>query len=112
MKTYLASLVASMSFIAAPVGPAQQAIVQVFGAGSAVAIKVARCESRFDPRAVGRAGERGLFQIHPVHFHSTIRSPAGSIYVDPRRLFEPKYNARVAWVLSRGGTNWRPWTCA
>lgn len=65
------------------------------------AIRVARCESRLDPRAVGGAGERGLFQIHPVHFS----------WADPRRLFEPIYNARVAYRLSRGGTSWRAWTC-
>ena len=61
------------------------------------------CETggTYDPRAVGRAGERGWFQIHPVH-----RS-----WVDWGRLFDPFYNTRVAYRLSRGGTNWRPWTC-
>lgn len=28
-------------------------------------LRVARCESRLDPYAVGRAGERGVFQLHP-----------------------------------------------
>jgi hypothetical protein len=67
------------------------------------AIRVARCETggTFNPRAVGRAGERGLFQIHPVHFG----------WAQPWRLFDPVWNARVAYRLSRGGTSWRAWSC-
>lgn len=80
------------------------AIRLVFPASTeAAAIRVARCETggTFNPRAVGRAGERGLFQIHPVHFS----------WAQPHRLFDPVWNSRVAFRLSRGGTNWRPWTC-
>jgi hypothetical protein len=67
------------------------------------AVRVAGCETgwTFNPRAVGRAGERGLFQIHPVHFS----------WAQPWRLFDPVWNARVAYRLSRGGTSWRAWTC-
>jgi soluble lytic murein transglycosylase-like protein len=66
-------------------------------------MRVASCETggTFNPRAVGRAGERGLFQIHPVHFGR----------LDERRLFERRYNARVAYRMSRGGRDWSPWTC-
>lgn len=76
-------------------------ICHVFGSRCPAAIRVARCESRLNPRALGRAGERGLFQIHPVHFG----------WVDERRLFEPLYNARIAFRLSRGGRSWAHWTC-
>jgi hypothetical protein len=67
------------------------------------AIRVATCETggTLDPRARGRLGERGLFQIHPVHFG----------WLDERRLYEPRYNARAAFRLSRGGRDWSPWTC-
>jgi soluble lytic murein transglycosylase-like protein len=65
------------------------------------AIRVARCESRLYARAVGSAGERGLFQIHPVHF----------AWASPARLFDPFYNARVAYRLSRAGRSWSHWTC-
>lgn len=67
------------------------------------AIRVATCETggTLDPNSRGAAGERGLFQIHPVHFG----------WLDERRLYEPLFNARIAYRLSRGGTNWRPWTC-
>lgn len=80
-----------------------RAIRQVFGARAPAAIRVARCETggTFDPRAVGRAGERGIFQIHPVHFG----------WAQPRRLFDPVWNSRVAYRLSRGGRDWRPWSC-
>jgi hypothetical protein len=77
-------------------------IEHVFGASASYAKAIAYCESRYYPHAVGAAGERGIFQIHPVHFGS----------VDESRLFEPLYNARFAWRMSRGGTSWAPWTCS
>jgi hypothetical protein len=78
------------------------AIRLVFPASTeAAAIRVARCESLLNPRAVGRAGERGLFQVHPVHFG----------WAQPWRLFDPVWNSRVAYRLSRGGTSWRAWSC-
>lgn len=74
-------------------------VCAVFGSRCAKAWAVAYCESRGNPRAVGSAGERGLFQIHPVHFG----------WAHPWLLFVPRYNARAAFRLSRGGTNWKPW---
>jgi hypothetical protein len=67
------------------------------------AIRVATCETggTLDPHARGSLGERGLFQIHPVHFG----------WLNERRLYEPRYNARAAFRLSRGGRDWSPWTC-
>ena len=32
-----------------------------------VATSIAECESRMDPYAIGKAGERGLLQVHPIH---------------------------------------------
>lgn len=89
-------------------------ICETFGPGCRYAIRIASCETggTFDPFALGRAGERGWFQIHPVHFRRTLRSSAGRIFVDPARLWQPRYNARVAYVLSNGGRDWRPWSCA
>lgn len=77
------------------------------------AVRIASCETggTFNPRARGRAGERGWFQIHPVHFGRTLRSSAGRVHVNPDRLYDPAYNTWVAWVLSDGGRNWTPWTC-
>ena len=81
----------------------RQQICQVFGPRCAAALRVVSCETggRFDRFAVGRAGERGLFQIHPVHFG----------WLNERRLFEVRYNARAAFRLSHGGRDWSPWTC-
>lgn len=59
-------------------------------------------EARFDPLAVGSAGERGVFQIHGVH--------AGRVEGSLDRLFRAEVNVRVAhelW-LDQG---WEPWTC-
>lgn len=76
-------------------------IRRVFGPTAGAAIRVASCESHLYPRAVGAAGERGLFQIHPVHFG----------WLDEWRLFEPAYNSRIAYRMSRGGTDWSAWAC-
>lgn len=78
------------------------AIRRAFPAGQrATALCVAWHESRFDPRAVGRAGERGLFQIHPVH-----RAWLGARWA---RLFDPAVNASVARQLQRRA-GWAPWS--
>lgn len=89
----------------------KQAVCKVFKTRCGAAWRVVMCESRGNPRAVGGAGERGIGQIHPIHFHRTVRSHVGAVYVNPRRLFDPAFNARVMWVMSRGGTDWGPWTC-
>lgn len=104
LMTLLALLIC-LALVAAEPAPAQlsvrAAICQVFGSRCAAALTVARCESRLNPFALGQAGERGLFQIHPVHFG----------WVDERRLWQPRYNSLIAYRLSRGGTSWRAWTC-
>ena len=83
---------------------AQLAICQVFRGHCFEALKVASCETggTFDPRAVGDHGSSlGLFQINRAHW----------VWVNEKRLFEPGYNARIAWRLSRGGRDWHHWTC-
>jgi hypothetical protein len=82
----------------------RSAICSVFiGTRCGPAIRVATCETggTLDPHSRGSLGERGLFQIHPVHFRT----------FDRRRLFEVLYNIRAAFRLSRGGLDWSPWTC-
>jgi hypothetical protein len=61
------------------------------------ALRVAWCESRFSPGATGAAGERGLWQIHPVNGRLSTYDPVG--------------NARSMMAMSEGGTNWWAWTC-
>jgi hypothetical protein len=78
-------------------------ICQVFGSRCGPAIRVATCETggTLNPHSRGSAGERGLFQIHPVHF-GRLREWL---------LWQPLYNARVAYILSKGGRDWSAWTC-
>jgi hypothetical protein len=53
---------------------AHEAVSQ--GLDPAVALAVAEIESNFNPNAIGRAGERGVFQLHPK-FHSKFDVDAG-----------------------------------
>lgn len=78
-------------------------ICEVFGPRCGPALRVAYCETggTYNPYARGRAGERGVFQLHPIHFG----------WLDEARLYEPRYNARAAYILSRGGRDWHHWTC-
>ena len=62
---------------------------RAFGIGS--------CESGGNSNATGSAGERGYFQIHPIHFDST---------------YDPEGNVRAAYRISRGGSDWSAWSCA
>jgi hypothetical protein len=86
------------------------AIRRTFPSSPTVALCIAWRESRLDPRAVGHAGERGIFQIHPVH----------ASWLGPRwrKMFDPVENARAARNLTRmpdgngGRQGWRPWSTA
>ena len=62
------------------------------------ALAIIQCESGGNPWAIGYEGEMGLFQIHP--------------YWHPAATFDPEGNARAAYRISRGGTDWSAWTCA
>lgn len=67
------------------------------------AFRIVDCETggTWNPLAVGALGERGLFQIHPIHFWR----------FDADRLFDPEYNTWAAYQLYREG-GWTPWSCA
>lgn len=68
--------------------------------------EIVRCESTFNPHAVGSAGERGLTQVHPVH---RPRIEAMGFTWDD--MFDPRANLDVAYAIwSEQGT--RPWSCA
>jgi Lysozyme like domain len=66
-----------------------------------VAAAVAMAESGGHPDALGDFGRSfGLWQIH---------TPAHPQYRGAD-LFDPDYNARAAFAISKGGTDWSPWT--
>lgn len=78
-------------------------VQQVFGPQAGAALAVAWCESKLNPVAIGSTGERGLFQVHPIHAY---RWPDfWAAWSDPQR------NAEYAYELSAGGSNWSPWAC-
>ena len=57
---------------------------------------VAWCESRWSPNATGGAGERGTFQVHPIHRDST---------------YDELGNFLAAYRISSGGYDWTSWSC-
>ena len=76
-----------------------------YGWSGDTAIRVAACESGFNPRAANwgdsNGGSFGLFQINKAHRD----------WVDFGRIYDPAYNISVAYRLSGGGRNWGPWAC-
>ena len=107
MRRAFAALVVAWSITATSGGEAAAAgiddcpalIVETFGEYAAIACAKAYCETggTFDPYATGAAGERGWFQIHPIH-------GANSSY-------DPEVNVAYAFKLSRGGRDWSHWSC-
>jgi len=63
------------------------------------------CESSWNRWAVGRYGERGLFQIHPVH-----RARIAAMGYSFDDMFEAEPNIRVA-VEIRRVQGLKAWTC-
>jgi hypothetical protein len=50
----------------------------------------------------GRSTSFGLWQIHVT--------PTIHAAYDPLKLLDPTYNAQAALAISKGGTDWTPWT--
>lgn len=63
---------------------------------------VADCESKWNPAAVGKLGERGLLQLHPTH--RAAMSKAGLDY--GQEVDRWKWAVRM-WE----GNGWRAWSC-
>jgi hypothetical protein len=66
--------------------------------------RVARCESSLNPAAVGRAGELGLFQLHP---RGELRTFYARGYSDPHNVWEAADFAATR--FAEGGA--RAWSC-
>jgi hypothetical protein len=85
----------------------QQWIQHSFGSRAPEAIRVARCESSLNPRAVSPGGgNHGLFQINNVHranFTRVTGQPWSAVY-------NPHWNAVYAKRLF-DQQGWRPWAC-
>lgn len=77
------------------------------------ALAIARAESGWRTDAVGDVGlvnatwgpSIGLWQVRSLRAHSgTGRERDGT------RLTDPRFNARAAYTISRGGRDWSAWT--
>ena len=69
------------------------------------ALRVAGCESSWNPGTRGDAGEWDLFQIHPAH-RWRFQSLFGEL-ADPLSPVQNAVVARQIWADEA----WEPWTC-
>jgi lysozyme-like protein len=78
------------------------------------AVAVARCESGFRAGALGDLGLVDLTwgpSIGPWQIRSRHTDFGTGRLRDPTRLTDPAFNARAAYVISNGGTDWSAWSC-
>lgn len=78
-----------------------------FGQDAAFMVKVATCESRLNPRAVGKAGEIGVFQFMP----RTWAKNGARLGYAPSDIWDVRAQARVAAEMFSRSQQWQ-WTCA
>ena len=98
----LRDLAASVGF-PDPAMAAAVAMVESYGhtdASNIVTPAMAAAQTASDPKhPVGPERSFGIWQIN------TLASPQ----YNETSLLDPDYNARAAYILSNGGTNWGPW---
>ena len=96
-----------------PVSPTaiQQIILDAFASlgstAQAWALRVAKCESNYNPNAVNRSsGASGLFQFLPSTWANTPQGRAG------QSVFDATANAQgAAWYYNATGRTGGPWSC-
>ncbi len=64
------------------------------GINPQLALDIAHAESNFNPKAVGKAGEVGLFQIHPKYANWIARQVMG-VSFSKQDLMDPQINTKV-----------------
>lgn len=75
------------------------------------ALHIAAAESKGSNAATGKAGEVGLFQIHPVNWPAL--STKLGIPINAQTLKDPMTNAKAAaQILKDDGGTWSDWTTA
>ena len=73
----------------------RELVISIFPTNTVNAVLgIMNCESGGNPNVTGGVGERGLMQIHPLHFDST---------------YDPTGNLLAAYRISGGGYSWGAW---
>lgn len=90
----------------------QQAIDVIFSGDTATAHRVAKCESNYDPNAVSRTGDHGLFQINAATWNKPGHADPVADFIGRNwhRRYEPAMNAIMAKKI-RDRYGWRMWSC-
>jgi membrane-bound lytic murein transglycosylase MltF len=89
----------------------RQTINSVFKKHADMARCVSWNESHWKPNAVSPWSDYGLFQINKATWDGqTIKLGNKAMRINFKWINRPKYNTKVAWFISRGGTYWNPWT--
>lgn len=98
---------------------AQTAKEAGFNAQSAiVAVAIALAESQGNPNNIGDSslqtdfwGESiGLWQIRSIKTPYLDQAHGTDALRNRQKLFDPNYNAQTAYIISKNGTNWYPWS--
>lgn len=73
------------------------------------AVRVARCESSLNPRAVNPNGFHGLFQIAKAYHRSAFERVTGVSWDEG--IYNAYYNSQYARYLYDASGGWGPWSC-
>lgn len=89
-----------------PETPANCKAVDAYNWDVRTAYAICMAESRGKPDATGYNGDgtidRGLMQVNSIHADMV----AGNLTA----LYDPAVNIKIAYSLSKGGTDWTPWS--
>lgn len=89
-----------------PATPTDCNAVKGYDWNTDVAYAVCMAESTGNPDATGYNTngtiDRGLMQVNSIH--------SDMVGGDVAALYDPATNIKIAYALSRGGTDWTPWS--
>lgn len=88
-------------------GSMEDIVRRHFGAAAPAAFRIISCESGWNPNAVSRTNDHGLFQINAVHA-GTFTQVTGAPW---SQIYDPELNTIYAkYLYDQSG--WGPWSCA
>ena len=87
----------------------KEAVHRYFGSNRRASC-IAHRESRFKPWVISSTDDWGLFQFNRPTWSGKLVSYHGvSVRINYKYMLRPMYNAKVAWIITKGGTYWGPW---